>query len=277
VEGQDISALSKESEETVKKNNVERLFETRKIRMEHSTKLKDGFFKPWLERMEEKKDKCCKIGTQYSRVQGRMVPLKPTEPLGLEFYEEAMNHVKRDKLAKDWKILKRTTLALNEELAMLLEEIRVLAAKEIDLPYWCPRYVGDYFGDKPDEYLCPDLFLSSIYSEVRYRIEEGRKWGPSRISPANVGNGKIIYSLIHGDYEVAISPNEELVQKTQQFLATLIEDEKFSESVKSFVGKQKGTYDKELEKVKRDLRDLIKSIELGNVIKGKCRHCPILY
>jgi hypothetical protein len=276
VGNQDVSALSNESEEIIKKNDVESLIETRKIRMEHSTKLKDGFFKPWLETMEEYKDKCCEIGAKYSKVQGRMVSLKPKEPGNFEFYEQAMNHMKRSKLAKDWNNLKHTTLDLNEELAIIFEEIRVLILKEIDLPYWCPRYIGDYFGDKPDEYLCPDLFISSIYLEVRYRIAEGRKriWGPGKMSPKNVGNGKMVYFLSYWDFEIASSPDEELMRKTQQLLSRLVEDKELTERIKSFVDKQKATYDKELEKVKLDTRDLINSIELGNVIKGKCRHCP---
>lgn len=111
VDGQDVSALSNESKEIVKKNDVERLFETRKIRMEHSAKLKDGFFKPWLERMEAKKDTCCEIGAKYSKDEGRMVALKPKEPDNFEFYGEAMNHMKGSKLAKDWKNLKRSARA----------------------------------------------------------------------------------------------------------------------------------------------------------------------
>ena len=40
------------------------------------------------------------------------------------------------------------------------------------------------------------------------------------------------------------------------------------------MNKKNETFDKKLEKVKEDIRAIIKSIELGNIIKGKCIYCP---
>ena len=64
------------------------------------------------------------------------------------------------------------------------------------------------------------------------------------------------------------------MKKTQRLFSQLIEDEGYREKIKDFMTKQEETYDKELEKVKQDIRDIIKSIELGNIIKGKCKYCP---
>jgi len=255
----------------------ERWVEIRRSRMEHSLKLKDGFFKPWLEKIGEYNDEYCKIDARYSKEMGKMVSLKPREPDNLGFYSEAMNHSKNyEELLKDWENLKQTTLKLNEELAILFEEIRVLVMKEIDVPYWCPLYVGDYSGDKPDEYLCPDSFIRSIYDEVYWRIKTGRKQylGNGKITPTIMSEGKKIYFLGHGSGDFASSPNEELMKKAQQLFSRFIEDEKYRVRIKTFMDKQKDTYDKELEQVKQDIRDIIKSIELGNIIKGKCRYCP---
>lgn len=255
----------------------ERWVETRRCRMEHSTKLKDGFFKRWLEKIGENKDQYCEIGARYSKKTGRMVPLKPQEPKDLEFYDEAMSHLKDyDKLRKDWKNLKQITLKLNEELATLFEEIRVLVIKEIDVPYWCPRYIGEYSGDKPDEYLCPDSFVRSIYDEVYWRIRTSRRQylGNGNITPTIVGEGKKIYFLNHGgSCELASSQSEELMQKTQRLFSRFINDEQYKRRIKTFADKQEDTYSKELEIVKLNISNLIKSIELGSIIKGKCGYC----
>lgn len=250
----------------------ERWVETRRSRVEHSYKLKDHFFKPWLEKISQFRIEYCGIDAKYSIEKGKMVPLKPTEPDNLEFFTEAMSHLKDyEKLLKDWENLKQETLKLNEELAILFEEIRVLILKEIDMPYWCPLYSGD----KPDEYLCLDLFIRSIYDEIVWRIETGRKqyFGNGTISPSISGEKKFYY-LNFSHYELAGSLNEELMKKSQQLFSRFIEDKKYWKRIKAFMNRQKDVYDNKLEKVKKGLRAIIKSIELGNIIEGKCRYCP---
>lgn len=250
----------------------ERWVETRKSRKEHSVRLKDDFFKIWLSKIGEYNDEYCKIGAQYSKKIGKMVPLEPKEPDNIQFYGEAMSHLKNDEqLLEDWKNLKQITLKLNDELAILFEEIRVLVKKEIDLPYWCLRYSGD----EPDEYLCPNTFIGAIYEEVEGRIKKDRKQfiGSGEVEPTISGDKKIYY-FKWWNRTLARSPKQVNMDKAQQLFSQFIEDEKYKEIIKAFLDKQKETYDKALEKVKQDIGDIIKSIELGNIIKGKCQHCP---
>jgi hypothetical protein len=68
----------------------ERWAELRRSRMEHSEKLMDGFFTPWLTMIGQH----CKIEAQYSKIENKMIPFKPREPNDLEFYSEAMGHLK---------------------------------------------------------------------------------------------------------------------------------------------------------------------------------------
>ena len=203
---------------------------------------------------------------------GKMVPLNPREPDNLQFYDEAKSHMKNyDQLSTDWENLKQITLRLNEELAVLFEEIRIQAKKEIDLPYWCPQYSGD----EPDDYLCPNIFIRSVYDEMFYRIDTGRK--------QFIGNGKVelsisgekrIYSLRWWYSDLSKSLNEELMKKAQQLFGQFIEDEGFGKRIRAFVEKKKEAYDIQVEKVQQDIRTVIESIELGNTIKGKCKYCP---
>lgn len=48
----------------------------------------------------------------------------------------------------------------------------------------------------------------------------------------------------------------------------------YGDKIKFLMDKQKETYDKELKTIKEDIRNIIKPIELGNVIKRKCGLCP---
>ena len=64
------------------------------------------------------------------------------------------------------------------------------------------------------------------------------------------------------------------MKKTQSVFSRFIEDEGYRARIKNFLAEQKETYDVALEKVKQDIGDVIKSIELGNTIKGKCQNCP---
>lgn len=73
--------------------------------------------------------------------------------------------------------------------------------------------------------------------------------------------------------DLARSHEQEHIEKAQQLFSQFIEDEIYKERIMAFLA-QKETYDKALEKVKQDIRDIIKSIELGNIIKGKCHYCP---
>jgi hypothetical protein len=120
-----------------------RWVETRRSKMEHSVKLNDSFFKPWLGKIGEHNDEYCKIDAFYSREIGKVVPSKPRD---LQFHEEAMSHLKSyDQLFSDWDKLKKITLESNEELASLFEKIRILVKKEIDLPY------DEHFGIVPNQ------------------------------------------------------------------------------------------------------------------------------
>lgn len=271
-----ISEIHKiENPETIESESEyydERSVETSRSRMKHSVKLKDDFFKTWLSRIGEYNDEYCKIDAQYSKEIDKMVPLKPKEPDNLQFYKEATSHMKNyEQLLKNWENQKQITLKLNEELAIIFEDIRVLVKKEIDLHYWCPRYSGD----EPDEYLCHNTFIRAIYEEVENRIKKDQKQfiGKGKIELTIHGDKKIYY-FKWWDRTLARSPAQEQMEKAQQLFSQFIEDDRYKEKIKVFLAKQKETYDTALEKVKQDIGEIIKSIELGNIIKGKCQYCP---
>lgn len=240
--------------------------------MIHSKKLKDNFFKTWLSAIGEYDDKYCKIDAYYSKEFDKMVPFKPTEPNNLKLYDDAVSHLKNYKqLLEDWENLKRKTLKLNEKLAILFEEIRIIVKKEIYLPYWCqhPR------SDEPDEYLCHDMFIRSIYEEVKNRLFGDREQfiGSGKIEPTISGDKKIYY-FIWWNNRLAKSPNQEQMEKAQKLFSQFIEDERYEEKIKVLLAQKKEIYDESLKNVKKGIGKIIDSIESENIIKGKCPNCP---
>jgi len=75
---------------------------------------------------------------------------------------------------------------------------------------------------------------------------------------------------------------EQLLNKPEEYLQHAgkgayeqlrIEDAEYAEKIRNFINKKMETYNKELERVKQNITEIIKSIELGNIIKGKCSYC----
>lgn len=245
--------------------------EKRRIKMAHSVKLKDNFFKPLLNKIGGYNDEYCKIDAQYSEEFDKMVPFKPKEPNNLQLYNDAMSHLKYYKhLLGDWEKLKRNTLKLNEKLAIIFEEIRVIVKKKIDLPFWCQRP----FSDEKDEYLCPATFIRSIYEELENRLITGRKQlnGSGKLEPIIYGDKKI-YHFIWGDIRLARSPNQEQMEKAQRLFSSFIKDERYEEKIKVFLAQKKETYNESLTNVKNGIGKIIDSIESENIIIGNCPNC----
>jgi hypothetical protein len=190
-----------------------------------------------------------------------------------------MSHLKEYKeFQRSWKDLKQTTLEVNTELATLFEEIITIITKDIDLPYWCPAYFGieqQFSGDEPDEYLCPDYFARSTYEEIYWRIRLNRQTyqGNAMIGVVNIGE-KRFFELNQGSRKLARSPDQELIKKAQQSFSRLIENKEYWKRIKTFIDEQEAGYLKKLDKVQQNIKDIVKSIELGNTIKGKCEYCP---
>lgn len=238
----------------------------------HSDKLKDIFFKPWLEIIGAYNDKYCKIDALYSEKSGRMVAYIPREPDDLRFYNDAKAHL-RDypELLSDWEDLKGITLRLNEELATLFEDIRLSIKEKIDVAYWCP-YIGK--GDEPEEYLCPNTFIRRIFDDIAYTIGTGRHaFEIPIVQPTSYGE-KTIFSLHWSDISPARSLKREYIELIGVIFRNSIEDEKYVTQFEAFIEKKKNTYDKQVKKVEEDINKIIDSIELENIIKGKCKDCP---
>jgi len=248
----------------------ERWVEMARRRREHSIKLKEEVLKPWLTKIGEE---YCKIDVVYSHHFDRIVGVEPKDPTDLEFFDVAKSHLesKYPEILKAWVEFKLVTSEHNKELAILLEEIRMLTIRELKMPchYWRPA------AETPEEYIIPDRFSQCVYQEMEWREPYKRKWasGEPRIVPTMHGNKKF-YELEWGIYRLVKIRDEKQAENAILLINKIIETSRFREEAKNLTKRKNEIYNAKRENFEAKIKDLIKSIELGNNLRGKCRFCP---
>jgi hypothetical protein len=247
----------------------ERRVETLRRRREHSMKLNDGVLKPWLSKVGE----YCKIGATYSCDVHKIVGLKPNDPTELAYFDVAKSHLETryPSILEAWEEFKRVTYEHNQKLATVLEKIRTLIVKEFKMPcyYWS---LG---AKEPKAHVKPDRIAQQIYQEIEDRVKYNIKWfrGEPRISPVIISDEKF-YRLEWGNNLLIRSRDEKRVESSIPFISELVETQKFQEEEKSLTKRKNEFYQRRREDFEIEIKNVIKSIELGNILKGKCRFCP---
>jgi len=259
----------------------ERRVETLRRRREHSIKLKDEVLKPWLSKV----GKYCKIGAVYSYDVHKMVGVEPKDPIDLEFFDVVKNHLetKYADIKKDWEEFKQITSKHNKDLATLQEEIRTLTIKDVKIP----AYYSNMRGRSPEEYITIDRFVETVYEEMyqrmriqaqaraEHKVHPERKWmiGKPQIEPIIHGE-ETFHTLAWGSYRLGISHDEKEIEKFELLINKIIDTPRFKEEVKELIEREDTIYKTQREDFEVKIKEVIKSIELGNVLKGKCRYCP---
>jgi len=232
-------------------------------------KLMNEVLKPWLAKIGEE---YCRVDAVYSPELDKMVGVEPRDPTNLEFFDAARNHLetKYSSVLKAWEEFKTVGAEYNKNLAVVLEEIRTLAIKELRLPcyYWRPAI------EQPKEFIMPDLLAQRIYEEIEWREPQKRKWARCEplITPAISGTEKVFHlewngTLVKSRYRDAVEDALFLINRT-------IEKPSYQEKANDLKKRKKEVYDAKRENFEVKIKDVIKAIELGNNLKGKCRFCP---
>jgi hypothetical protein len=243
--------------------------EIARIRREHSIKIKDGALKPWLSKIEE----YCKIDAVYSKDSDKMVGVEPNDPTNLEFFDVTKSHLetKYPNILKAWEELKRVTLKHNDKLAIVLEELRTSIIRELKMHcyYWS---LG---AEEPEEYIKPDRIAQQIYKELEWRAPHKRKriGGAPHVTPVII-SGEKFYRLEWGNNTLIRSQVEKKVKSSIPLINQLLEAPEFQKEEKSLTKRKDEIYKIKREDFEAKIKDVIDSIELGNVLKGKCRFCP---
>lgn len=247
-----------------------RWVELSKRRRNHSVILNNEVFKPWLAKLEE----YCKVGAIFDLDVDKLVGIEPKDPTNLKFFVEAKSHLESTYLdiLNAWEKLKGATLGHNKELAAFLEEIRTLIVKEVAMQcyYWGMR------GDEPERYVRPGRLVLHIYEIISHEICTGRQWfgGKPKVRPTIYGD-TTFYELQWGNDSCLVKSQEEKeVEKCVPFIIQLVETPNYRSKTKNLLEKEAKVLEPKRADFKAKMTTLIKSIALGNVIRGKCQHCP---
>jgi len=262
------------------KESPEATIEIARRRREHSSRLKDEVLKPWLSKVGE----YCKIGVTYSYEVHKIVGLEPKDPIDLKFFDFAKSHLesKYPEIMKAWEELKLVTSKHNKDLASLLEETRTLTIKDLKIP----AYYSDMRGRLPEEHITLDRFVEAIYQEMNYRIRTRaqeraehrvhpeRKWmiGKPLIQPVMHGKEKF-HTLAWGSYRLVRNRDEEKVKKAKSLIDKILDTSRFKDEVKNLIDREDQIYKTKRDNFETKIKDVINSVELGNVLEGRCRFC----
>jgi len=244
--------------------------ELAKARREHSKKLNDEVFKPWKQNWE----KYCKVDITYSKSEGRLVGREPTDPRDLQFFEEATSHLqlKYQYVLDSWEELKRATLAHNKELATLSETLQQFFTDEMKMPI---SHSSD--ADQPESYVCVESILRDLYQEISWAISFSRKINLAsiKIIPCS-SNGVNFYELEwNGHYPRFLSSKEkEDAEKCLSLIKRFMETPDLKDRMQALVEKEKTILSPKRTDFEEKIGGLIKFVELGNTILGKCHLCP---
>lgn len=247
-----------------------RWVELSKRRRDHSVTLNNEVLKPWLVKLEE----YCEVGAVFDLDVDKLVGIEPKDPTDLEFFVEAKNHLESKYLdiLNAWEELKGATLEHNEELAALLEEIRTLIVKEVAMP--C--YYRGMRGDQPLRYVRPDILALHIYQIIAEEIHTGRQWfgGKPKVDPVIYGDTTFYELRWWNDPPLVKSQEKKQVVKYVPFIIQLVETPNYRSKAENLLEKESKFLGPKRADFEAKMTTLIKSIALGNVIRGKCQHCP---
>jgi len=248
----------------------ERRVETLRRRRDHSIKLTNGVLKVWLSKLQD----YCKIGTIYDHETTQMVEIEPKDPTDLEFFTEAESHLESGYPAvlKSWEELKQLSLSHNKEIAVVMEEARKSIVHKLKMPCY---YYKIYDEGAPEEYVRPDKILEIFYDTIKWEAEVGLKWGLGKPKVEPVVTRGVTFARLrwrNSDVIQSRDPNE--AEKCLSLIRKFVEESKYRDDVKNLLKREDEILQPMREKFKEQMTGLIKSIELGNIIKGKCKYCP---
>lgn len=117
--------------------------------------------------------------------------------------------------------------------------------------------------------------MENFYKVINWEVDTGKKWIDGKPIDKPTKYGDVIFHELEWSYSrVAKIRNKKEVDKCVSFIVQLVETSKYKDEVKALLKKEDEMLRPKREKFEEQIRDLIRSIELGNIIKGKCKHCP---
>lgn len=246
----------------------ERWVERSRLKREHSTKLVAETFKPWLGQYKKR----CIAGAVYSRSEDKLTGHKPEDPNDLPFFDAARAHLTSGytEILREWNKYKEDAFRHNVAIAAFMDRIRVQLTESVKLKQYHP-----HFGEKrPQEYVIPENIARAIYHALIYETRNGEGYFIApKIQRMQEGNFTF-FELWMSDTRLAKSKGEEKLEKVGSFIKGTIALHENKQEVMRLTEAEDGPLSLLAAYLDMKINELIKYVELGKRLKGKCKYCP---
>lgn len=251
----------------------ERGVEIARRRREHSVRLKEEALERWLNTLQScigfirRKERIVK-GVFITKNR-RFKPIEPRDP-PTEFFEYFKQHLETGypNILKKWEKIKQMALSVNKQTANFLEKLCSIIAKEMKAEREKePRHL---LYRRPIRFVYP-RFAEAVYTELQsLLITKERK---IRYLHEEIKYENMEYTLSYDGSLIYKSNRVRDLKKGQTLFEKLIASQENLQEVKKLI-EQRQEVEKELRNFEKALRELKDSIDLGNILKGKCEYCP---
>ena len=193
----------------------------------------------------------------------------------MDFFDVAKSHLESayPDVFRTWNELKSLISEHNRKLAILLNVINDLTTISLHMPITYSRAPGK----RPTQYIYIDSFVKSIYEEIKYRVYNEIDYFMEEPIDAivRVGN-KNFHELKWKSYRSIRSREAGKVKDAIGIIKATLEARKTSLYAKALLKMENEIRNNKLNAFQIEIKDVIKSVELGNILRGKCRFCPQL-
>jgi len=244
--------------------------EKERIRREHSLKLMTEGLKPW----RDGRGLSCRVGFQYSPETGRIEGMTPEDPKNLVLFDAVKAHLTsgHSEILKAWEDYKLAVLQHNQDVAEFLEGITKQIASSAELP----QYHHLLRQNEPDEYIIPVNVAEEIYQWLFYESASGKEWSDRpKIGSYITGEDRSKwYTLGSSNATFGKARRPEKFDSTRSAIDTIRNSTQNRQKVDQFVKTEREVLPLKEKQFEDEINKIIRSIELGNCLSGKCEDCP---
>jgi hypothetical protein len=242
--------------------------EKERAKREHSMKLMTGGLIPW----RDGRGLLCRVGFQYSPETERFEGMIPEDPKSPVFFDVVKAHLTsgHSGILEIWEDYKLAVLRHNRNVAEFLEGINKQIASSAKLP----QYHHLLRQNEPDEYIIPTRMAEEIYNWLRYESDRGKEWNEVPKVGSYIAGEDTWYQLASSGATFGRARTPKKFNSTLSTFDTIRNSAQNKRIVDQFVKTEREVLPIKEKQFEDEINKIIRSIELGNCLTGKCEDCP---
>jgi hypothetical protein len=233
-------------------------------------KLMTGALIPW----RDGRGQLCRVGFEYSPVTDRIEAIVPEDPRNIVLFDAVKAHLASGhyEVLEKWEAYKKAVLQHSQKVAEFLEGIRKQIISSAELP----QYHHLMRQKEPDEYILPVGIAEQIYTWLHYESTSGKQWSDSpKIGSYIEGDTRAIwFTLGSSNAQFGKARRQEKFYPTMSSIYTIRDTAQNKQTVDQLVKTEREELPFKEKQFEDEINKIIRSIDLGNCLRGKCEDCP---